>query len=138
MKYEDLTGKIIEVFYRVYDTLGYGFLEKVYENALAIEFRREGLVFGQQVPIEVCYRDEVVGKYIADFIIEGKVVVEVKAVVDFSGSEGKQLLNYLRCTDKDVGLILNFGKRPGVKRKIFEMARGTDNVGKLARGLTQD
>jgi len=135
MKHEELTERIIGVFYRVYDVLGFGFLEKVYENALAIEFKKEGLDFGEQVPIKVYYGGEIVGDYFADFIIEGKVIVEVKAVVGLGESDGKQLLNYLRATDKDVGLVLNFGKKAEVKRKIFERARGQGNI---ARGLTQD
>ncbi len=119
LKHKELTGRIIEIFYRVYDELGFGFLEKVYENALAIEFRREGLGFGQQVPIEVCYRDEVVGNYFADFIVEGKVVVEIKAD-RFLGEDGeKQLINYLRATGKEVGLLLGFCKKADFKRKVF-------------------
>jgi len=123
MKHEELTGKIIEIFYRVYNTLGYGFLEKIYENALAFEFRRVGLKFGKQVPISVLYEGEVMGDYFADFIVEGKVIVEVKAD-KFPGDDGeKQLLNYLRATDNDVGLLLGFGKKAEVRRKIFERAR---------------
>jgi len=120
MKYEGLTSDIIRIFYKVYNELGYGFLEKVYENALAVEFRREGLKFGQQVPVRVFYKGEIVGDYFADFIVEGKVVVEVKALADFSGNEKGQLLNYLRATDKEVGLVLNFGKEAGIKRKILD------------------
>ena len=119
LKHEELTKKIIGIFYRVYDELGFGFLERVYENALAVEFRHEGLSFGQQVPIEVCYRDEVVGKYFADFIVEGKVVVEIKAD-KFLGDDGeKQLLNYLRSTGKEVGLLLGFCKEADFKRKVW-------------------
>jgi len=120
VKHEELTGKIIGVFYRVYNKLGYGFLEKVYENALAVEFRRLGLDFEQQAGVSVFYEGENVGDYVADFIVEGCVVVEVKALVDWSGSEKGQLLNYLRATDLEVGLVLNFGKEAGVKRKILD------------------
>ena len=120
MKYEELTEKIIGIFYKVYNCLGYGFLEKVYENALAIEFRREGLSFGQQVPVKVFYEGEIVGDYVADFIVEDKIVVEIKALVEFSGNEKGQLLNYLRATDLEVGLLLNFGKEVGIKRKILD------------------
>jgi len=141
MKDEVLTEKIIGVFYRVYDVLGFGFLEKVYENALKIEFKKVGIEFENQVPIRVYYEGEVVGDYVADFIVDGKVIVEVKAVVGLGDSDGKQLLNYLRATDKDVGLVLNFGRKPEVKRKIFETARFKGNgvgEGRSARGLTRD
>jgi len=129
MMHEELTEKIIGAFYRVYNVLGYGFLEKVYENALKIELRKSGISFESQVSIKVYYDGEVVGDYFADFVIEGKVVVEVKAIRELSGSDGKQLLNYLRATDKDVGLLLNFGKKAEVKRKIFESARGGESDG---------
>ncbi|MBU3923466.1 MAG: GxxExxY protein [Nanoarchaeota archaeon] len=120
MKYEELTERIIKVFYLVYNELGFGFLEKVYENALKIEFRKAGLSFENQVPIRVYYDEEIVGEYFADFIVEGKVVVEVKALVEFSGKEKGQLLNYLRATDLEVGLVLNFGKEAGIKRKVLD------------------
>ena len=120
MKYGDLTEKIIGCFYRVYNTLGYGFLEKVYENALAIEFEKEGLKFGKQVGIEVLYDEKIVGTYVADFIVEGKVVVEVKALVGFGGTEKAQLLNYLKATGIEVGLLLNFGKKADFERMLFE------------------
>ncbi len=120
MKHEELTEKIIGIFYRVYNSLGYGFLEKVYENAMAVEFRKVGLKFGQQVGVSVFYEGENVGDYVADFIVEGKVVVEVKALSEFSGNEKGQLLNYLRATDLEVGLVLNFGREAKVKRKVLD------------------
>ena len=120
MKYEELTDKIIGVFYKVYNVLGYGFLESVYENALKIEFGKSGICFENQVPIKVYYKGENVGDYFADFIIEGKIVVEVKALSEFSGNEKGQLLNYLRATDLEVGLVLNFGREAGVKRKVLD------------------
>jgi len=123
MKYEELTEKIIKCFYRIYDILGYGFLEKVYENALKIEFGKVGLRFENQFLVKVYYEGEVVGDYFADFVVEDKVIVEVKAVRELGGGEGKQLLNYLKATDKDVGLLLNFGEKAEVRRKIFEIAR---------------
>lgn len=124
MKYEELTDEIIGVFYRVYNSLGYGFLERVYENALKIEFSKIGINFENQVPVRVFYEGEVVGEYVADFVVESKVVVEVKANLGLGVADESQLLNYLRCTGKDVGLLLNFGRKAEVKRKIFETARG--------------
>jgi len=127
MKHEELTEKIIGVFYRVYNELGYGFLEKVYERALAFEFKKEGLVFERQVPIKVLYKGEVMGDYVADFIVDGKVIVEVKALQEVGGAEGAQLLNYLRATGNSVGLLLNFGRKAEVKRKVYEKDWGNKN-----------
>jgi len=119
MEHEELSGKIIGVFYRVYNCLGYGFLEKVYENALKIEFEKIGLSFENQVPVKVYYSGEIVGDYFADFIIEGKIIVEVKSTIGLCGIDDAQLLNYLKATDKNVGLLLNFGKRVEIKRMVF-------------------
>ena len=124
MKDEELTEKIIKAFYRVYNSLGYGFLEKVYERALAVEFGRMGLVFGRQVPIGVVYEGVPVGDYVADFIVEGRVIVEVKAIRELTDCDGKQLLNYLRVTGKGVGLVLNFGREAEIKRKVFGFGEG--------------
>ena len=120
MKYEELTEKVIGCFYRVYNILGYGFLEKVYENALAIEFEKEGLRFGKQVEIQVVYEEKVVGNYFADFIVDGKVVVEIKALVGVGSTKKAQLINYLKATGKEVGLLLNFGKKSDVNRVFWE------------------
>ena len=118
MEHEEITGEVIRVFYKVYNALGYGFLEKVYENALAIEFSDLGMSYVSQKPISVLYNGKVVGNYVADFIIDGKVIVEVKAIRELSGADEKQLLNYLRTTDINVGLVLNFGASPEFKRKV--------------------
>jgi GxxExxY protein len=119
VKHEDITEKIIGVFYEVYRTLGPGFLEKVYENAMALEFTRQGINFGKQVPIEVRYKGEIAGDYIADFIVEDKVVVEIKAKKDLDSFDDAQLLNYLKGTGKSVGLLFNFGKKADFKRRVF-------------------
>ena len=120
MKHEELTERIIGVFYRVYNELGYGFLEKVYERALAFEFREAGLSFERQVPIKVLYKGEAMGDYVADFIVEGKVIVEVKAMIGLTGIDEAQLLNYLKATGNGVGLLLNFGRKAEVKRKVYD------------------
>ena len=119
MKHSDITEKIIKAFYNVYNSLGHGFLEKVYENALLIKLRNHGLMVSQQKPIKVYYNDKEVGNYYADLIIEDKVIVELKAADGIREEHEAQLINYLRATDIEVGLLLNFGVKPQFKRKIF-------------------
>jgi len=118
----DLTEVILKAFYTVYNTLGYGFLEKVYENALLLELRRRGLRVHQQVPIKVYYAGQVVGEYFADLLVEDKVIVELKAAEALSPAHEAQLLNYLKATGISVGLVLNFGPRPEFRRKVFTHA----------------
>jgi GxxExxY protein len=117
--HEDITGKIIKAFYAVYDKLGFGFLEKVYENALLIEFKKVGLVSESQKLIKVHYDNQIIGDYCADIVVEGKIILELKAVEELVEAHEHQLINYLRATDKELGLLLNFGKKPQVIRKIF-------------------
>ena len=123
MKHEELTQKIIGAFYTVYNTLGYGFLEKVYENALAIELRKMDLQVASQQPINVYYDGQIVGEYYADLVVEDTVIVELKAVRSLVNENEAQLLNYLNATSYEVGLLLNFGPKPQVKRKIFDNER---------------
>ena len=120
MKQHLLTENIIKVFYRVYNTLGYGFLEKVYENAMMIEFKKDSLPAVQQSPIDVTYEDEIVGQYFADMIVDGKVIVEIKAKKSLMPEDTAQLLNYLKATDKEIGLLVNFGPKPEISRKVFD------------------
>jgi GxxExxY protein len=117
--YGDVTDEIIKQYYRVYNTLGYGFLEKVYENSLRIALTKSGLDVKQQWPIDVHFEDENVGDYFADLLIGGQVVVEVKASDAISTKNEAQLVNYLKATGKDVGLILNFGPKAEFRRKVF-------------------
>ena len=119
MLHADITKKIIEAFYTVYNTLGYGFLEKVYERAMVIELRKMGLQCRSQYPIHVFYEDENIGDYFADIFVEQKVMVELKAAETISEENEYQLINYLKATEIEVGLLLNFGKKPQFKRKIF-------------------
>ena len=116
----DLTEKIIGCAIRVSRSLGPGFLEKVYENALCIELRRAGLKFEQQKALTVFYRGEAVGDYFADMLVEGIVLIELKAVRAIEESHQSQLLNYLKTTGLEIGLILNFGTpRLGIKRMRY-------------------
>ncbi len=121
--HQTLTREIINAFYKVYNALGQGFLEKVYENALALELRRRGLDVRQQQPLTVFYLGEPVGHYVADIIVEQRVILEIKAAETIIEAHEAQLLNYLRATEIEVGLILNFGPKPQVKRKIYQTSR---------------
>ena len=125
LKHEDLTEKIIGAAYTVYNKLGRGFLEKVYENALAIELRKMGLKIAQQAPIEVIYEGNIVGDYTSDLLVENKVIVELKAVSRMNKIHEVQLVNYLASTGIEVGLLCNFGENFEMKRKIF--SRGKRN-----------
>ncbi|MES1220298.1 MAG: GxxExxY protein [Bacteroidota bacterium] len=117
--HEDITDKIIAAFYKVYNSLGYGFLEKVYENALIHELNIHGLIATGQFPVDVFYQDQKVGVYFADIIVDSKIIVEVKAVESIAREHELQLTNYLKATNIEIGLLLNFGKKPEFKRKIF-------------------
>ncbi len=123
-KHGELTREIIAAFYCVYNRLGYGFLEGVYENALAHELRKRGFEVTQQAAIEVRYDGEVVGKYFADLMVNETVIVELKAVEEIADAHEAQLVNYLKATGIQVGLLLNFGPKPGIRRKIYDTARG--------------
>lgn len=122
-RHQDVTQQIVDAFYAVYNSLGYGFLERVYENSMAIELQARGLKAQQQAPIQVYYRGEVVGEYFADLLIEDKIIVELKAVASLLPIHEAQLLNYLKATPFEVGLLLNFGPLATKKRKIFDNAR---------------
>ena len=123
IKYKELTEKIIKIFYKVYNKLGYGFLEKVYENAMIIKFGKEGIPAVAQSPIKVSYEDEVIGEYYADILAEDRVIVEIKAARTLASEHEAQLLNYLKATDIEVGLLLNYGPKPEIKRKVFDNLR---------------
>lgn len=122
-KHTDVTEKVIRAYYTVYQTLGYGFLEKVYENAMAIELRGMGLQVAQQQPIAVYYEGEVVGEYVADWVVAGVVIVELKAAQSLAEDHEAQLLNYLKATTYEVGLIMNFGPKTEFKRKAYDNSR---------------
>jgi GxxExxY protein len=119
MLYQDLSDKIIKCFYEVYNILGYGFLEKVYENALYNELKNFGLNSERQKKIDVFYKDNLVGEYYADIIVEDKIILELKAAEAICEEHEFQLINYLKATKIEVGLLLNFGKKPEIRRKIF-------------------
>ncbi len=117
--YSDVTEKIIKAFYNVYNKLGYGFLEKVYENAMLIELQRMNLKCERQKQIKVNYDEYEIGEYYADIIVNDCVIIELKASETLSLEHEAQLVNYLKATDIEVGLLLNFGKEPKTKRRVF-------------------
>jgi len=129
--HQDITEKIIKAYYQVYNTLGYGFLEKVYHNALLLELRKQDFYCQSQFPIKVFYEGVQVGDYFADIIVDESVVIEIKAIESLCEEHEYQLINYLKATDIEIGLLLNFGKKPEFKRKIFTNDRkikNTDNT----------
>lgn len=121
--HEELTNSIIKTFYEVYNELGHGFLEKVYQNSLFLELKNKGLKVEAQKKIAVFYKRTEVGEYYADLILEDKIILELKAADYIVKEFENQILNYLRATHCEVGLLLNFGKKPEFKRKIFENDR---------------
>jgi len=118
-KHSELTEKIIKEAYFVFNKLGYGFLEKVYENALYIRLNNQGLKTKQQYPINVFFENELVGEYCADLIVEDKVIVELKAIQELAKIHETQLVNYLKATEIEVGLLINFGPKLEFKRRVL-------------------
>jgi len=121
--HQELTDVIIKTFYEVYNELGYGFLERVYQNSMFLELRNKGFIVEAQKKIKVYYKGIEVGQYYADLIVENSVILELKAADSIAPAFENQILNYLRGTNCEVGLLLNFGKKPEFKRKVFENSR---------------
>ena len=117
--HRDITERVLNSFYGVYDEHGYGFAEAVYARSLAVELQCRGVNIAREVPTTVMYKGVAVGSYRADLIVEGMVLVEVKATKALGPGDEKQVLNYLKATGLEVGLILNFGPRPSFRRMIF-------------------
>ena len=121
--HKDLTDAIIKTYYDVYNELGFGFLEKVYQNSMYLELKSKGFYVEAQKQIKVFFKGIEVGEYYADLVINEKIILELKAAEGIVEEFEIQLINYLRATDKEVGLLLNFGKKPEFRRKIFENTR---------------
>jgi GxxExxY protein len=119
----EVTERVIGIFYDVYNELGHGFLEIIYEQALAIALGEAGIQFEQQRPISVWFRGQQIGEFRADVIVEGRVLLELKAARAIDEVHGKQLLNYLRATEIEVGLLLNFGLKLQFRRLVYENER---------------
>jgi len=123
LKHHELTEKIIKVFFQVYNELGHGFLESVYLEAMAIALIEDGCQVAKQCSIPVWFRKKQVGDFRADLLIDDLVILELKAVKVLEPAHEAQLLNYLRATDIEIGLLLNFGPKPEFKRMIFDNPR---------------
>ena len=117
--HQDITEEIISTYYYVYNELGYGFLEKVYENAMLIELKSRGFKVESQKLIKVYFKDTIVGEYFADIVVNDKIILELKSCEALAPEHEVQLFNYLKATKIEVGLLFNFGKRTAFKRKIF-------------------
>ena len=117
--HKELSESVIKVFYEVYNELGYGFLEKVYQNAMYFELKSQGFKVEAQKKIKVYYKDELVGDFLADLIINDTIILELKACEVLVKAHYVQTLNYLKATNVEIGLLLNFGERPEIKRLIF-------------------
>ena len=122
-KYSDLTGTIIGAFFQVHKELGYGFSEKIYENALAFVLKEQSLFVKLQAPIKAYFHHQVVGEYIADMIVNDVVLLELKAAQKLNDDHAAQLLNYLKATEIEIGLLLNFGPQAEFRRKIYDNDR---------------
>ncbi len=117
--HKELSESVIKVFYEVYNELGYGFLEKVYQNAMYFELKSQGFKVEAQKKIKVYYKDELVGDFLADLIINDTIILELKACDNLVKAHYAQTLNYLKATNIEIGLLLNFGEKPEIKRLIF-------------------
>ncbi|HTW59350.1 MAG TPA: GxxExxY protein [Terriglobales bacterium] len=123
LKHSELTDKIIGVFYDVYNELGYGFLESTYAEAMVMALAQSGLTAVREVPVPVWFRGEKVGQYFADLLVDRTILLELKAARSIESAHEAQLLHYLRATEIEVGLLLNFGLRPQFRRLLFDNDR---------------
>jgi GxxExxY protein len=123
LKHSELTEKIIGIFYDVYNELGHGFLESTYAEALVVALEESGLTTAREVPVPVWFRGRKVGQYYADLIVESMVLLELKAARTLDSAHEAQVLHYLRATEIEVGLLLNFGLRPQFRRLLFDNER---------------
>ncbi len=123
LKHADLTEKVIGIFFSIYNELGHGFLESVYEQAFSVALAENGIFFQRQVAVPVWFHGQKIGDFRADLLVDGKVIVELKTGREIDPAWEKQLLNYLRATEIEVGLLLNFGPSAQFRRYVFENER---------------
>lgn len=117
--HKKITDDILKIYYDIYNQLGYGFLEKVYQNAMYFELKNKGYKVEVQTPIKVYLKGQLIGEYYSDLLIENKVIIELKACELLMNVHVAQLMNYLKATEMEVGLLLNFGEEPEFKRIIY-------------------
>ncbi|MFZ4741486.1 MAG: GxxExxY protein [Bacteroidales bacterium] len=130
--HKELTDRILKVYYDVYNELGYGFLEKVYQNSMYFELLSRGFKVEANKQIKVYYKEMEVGLYYADLLVENTIILELKAADTIIDEFENQLLNYLRATNIEVGLLLNFGVKPQFKRKVFDNSRKNQRLPKVS------
>ncbi|HEY2933086.1 MAG TPA: GxxExxY protein [Acidobacteriota bacterium] len=123
LKHKELTGTIIGAFFDVYNELGHGFLESVYEASMGLVLSSKGLEIMRQAPLPVWFREQLVGDFRADLLVERKIIVEIKAARALDPANEAQILNYLRASEIEIGMLINFGPKPEFKRMIFENSR---------------
>ena len=128
--HRQLTDRIINVFYAVYDELGAGFLEKICQTAMVMALRSAGFRVQERVPFEVCFRGELIGSFIADVVVESLILIEIKSKSALTPIDEAQALNYLRVSDLEVALIMNFGPRPDFRRRVYTNDRKTQRGGR--------
>jgi GxxExxY protein len=128
MRHQELSEKVIAAAYRAHNELGHGFMEKVYKNAMAIELAEVGVRCSCEVPLKVLYHGRVVGDYCADMVVEDKIVVEAKTVSKLDSVHEVQLVNYLKATGLNIGLLINFGRSVEVKRRVFDSTPKTEEA----------
>lgn len=119
IQYIELTDKIVKAFYKVYEEMGFGFQEKVYENALFLELRSLGIFCIKQKPIQVYYNSQIVGEYIANIMVNDSIIINLRTAENLDIEDELTLINCLKATTNEVGLLLNFGKSPQFKRKVL-------------------
>jgi GxxExxY protein len=134
LKHRELTEKLIGVFFDIYNELGHGFLESVYEQAFAVSLAEGGVFFERQIAVPVWFHSQRIGDFRADLLVDRKVIVELKAGRLIDASWEKQLLNYLRVTDVEIGMLFNFGPKAEFKRYIFENDKKNPRKSVLIRG----
>ena len=117
--HKKITDDILKIYYDIYNQLGYGFLEKIYQNAMFLELKKKGYKVEAQKPIKVYYKNQLLGEYFTDLLIEDKIILELKACELLMNVHIAQLMNYLKATEVEVGLLLNFGEKAEFKRLIY-------------------
>ncbi len=127
-KHGEITEKVLRVFYDVYNELGHGFLESVYRGAMEIALREKGLRVQSEAPIRVWFRGKLVGDFRVDLLVEDAVILELKAARGMDSSHEAQALNYLRASEFEVGMLLNFGRKPEFKRLAYDNARKVERI----------